>query len=111
MKNKTQIVRETAYGCYVWELPSGEILGDDGNYMLVFGTDNDEAAMKAITQAARHYGYPEGRVVFWPDVRPVSNNQYDDQVARMESGLVPDPWDIASIKEEWEMLENERRRN
>lgn len=107
---KTQIVRETRYGCYVWELPSGEILGNDGNYMLVFGTDDDKNAVEALKRAAKGYGYPEGRVVFWPDVRPVSDMEHDDQVAREEAGLTPDIWDVAAIQEEWEALENERNR-
>lgn len=95
-----EVIRETGYGCYVWELPNGEVLGQDDQFMLVFGTDGDQGAVKAITDAARHYGFPEGKAVFWPDVRPVSDEEFESQMDRAEQGLTPDPFDIAAIREE-----------
>lgn len=103
-----QVIRETGYGCWVWELPTGEILGQDEQFMLVFGTENDVAAKKAITDAARHYGYPDGTATFWPDVRPVSDEEYESQLERAEQGLTPDPFDIAAINEEMRALKNGR---
>ncbi len=95
-----QVIRETGYGCYVWELPTGETLGDGEQFMLVFATEGQQEAIAAITQAARSYGYPEGKAVFWPDVRPVTDEEYENQLSRAEQGLTPDPFDIAAIREE-----------
>lgn len=97
-------IQETPWGCYVWELPDGEILGDEGRPMLVFTTKGETSAIKAITDAARHYGYPEGKAVWWPDVRPVSDEEYESQLDRAEQGLTPDPFDLGAIKEEMEAI-------
>lgn len=99
-----QVIRETGYGCWVWECPDGEVVGDGEQFMLVFGTDSDQAAIKAITDAARSYGYPEGKPVFWPDVRPVTDEEYESQMSRAEEGLVPDPFDMSAINEEMQAL-------
>lgn len=94
---------------YVWQLPSGEYLGDeDGNFMYVFCEEGDKDSIKALTDAARHYGYPEGKPVYWSGRRPISDEEYQNQLERARAGLVPDPLDIAAIKEEEEAL---RRQN
>ena len=103
-KTKAVAIEETPWGCYVWQLPTGETLGEDGQFMLVFATKNDQSAIKAITQAARHYGYPEGQAVWWPDVRPISDEEFESQLDRAEQGLTPDPFDLGAIKEEMEAI-------
>lgn len=99
-----QVIEDVPYGCYVWQCPDGEFLGDGEHFMLVFATKGDTTAIKAIADAARHYGYPEGKAVWWSGVRPVSDEEYESQLSRAEQGLIPDPLDIAAIKEEAESL-------
>lgn len=95
-----QIVEEVPWGIYVWELPNGEWLGDsDGNVMQVFCMKNDRAAVNAITDAARHYGYPEGKAVWLSGHRPVTDEEYEEQVMRERLGLVPDPLDYAALRD------------
>lgn len=96
-----QVIKEVPWGVYVWQTPDGEFLGDgDGNFMLVFCEEGDRAAIKAITDAARHYGHPEGRAVYWSGRRPISDEEYEHQLAREKAGLVPDPLDIGAIRDE-----------
>lgn len=109
-----RFIKELPWGMMVWQTPDGRVLGDDnGNIMHVFCSDQDpvrmRAAEKAIADAARFYGSPEGKPVFWSGKRPISDEELEEQLARAEAGLVPDPLDYGAIKDEWEGLENERR--
>jgi hypothetical protein len=98
----------------VWELPSGEVLGNEnGDIMHIFCTDLDpvkmQEAQRILKDAARHYGFPEGRPVFWNGKRPIDDEELEHQLARARAGLVPDPLDISAIKEEEEALRHERQ--
>lgn len=99
----------------VWRCPDGEYLGDDaGNFMHVFVSNLDpalmEAAKKALADAARFYGHPEGRPVFWAGVRPIDDEELEHQKARAAAGLIPDPLDIAAIREEERYLKSQNDR-
>lgn len=108
-----RFVEEVPYGMYVWEIEEdGEtkILGDgDGNIMNVFCMKGDRKALDAITQAARHYGYPDGKAVWWSGKRPISDEEYEEQLARERMGLTPDPFDYAAIKDEERALRQNGR--
>lgn len=97
-----QVIKEVIWGVYVWQTPDGEFLGDDnGNFLLTdLTTEDNPAAIKAITDAARHYGFPEGRPVYWSGKRPITDEEYEHQLAREQAGLVPDPLDIGAIRDE-----------
>ncbi len=96
-----QVVKEVPWGVYVWQCPDGEFLADDsGNFMLVFCEEGNRQAIKAITDAARFYGFPEGKPVYWSGRRPISDEEYEHQLSRAAAGLVPDPLDIGAIKDE-----------
>lgn len=96
-----QIIEEVPYGMYVWECPDGEVLGDDeGNVMNVFCMKGDRKAIDAITQAARHYGFPEGKVVWWSGKRPITEEELQEQQTREKLGMIPDPLDYGAINDE-----------
>lgn len=96
-----QFVDEYSFGIYVWELSDGSVLGDgDGHIMNVFGTRNDRRAINAITQAAKSYGFPDGKPVFWQGKRPITDEEYEEQRMREKFGLVPDPLDYGAINDE-----------
>lgn len=106
-----QFIKEVPWGVYVWQTPDGEILGDeDGNFMLVFCEEGNRAAIKAITDAARHYGFPEGKPVYWSGKRPITDEEYEHQLARERAGLVPDPLDIGAIRDEERALREQNGR-
>jgi hypothetical protein len=96
-----QVIKEVPWGVYVWQCADGEFLADDsGNFMLVFCQEGDRKAIKAITDAARFYGYPDGKPVYWSGRRPISDEEYEHQLARAKAGLTPDPLDIGAIRDE-----------
>lgn len=103
-------VKEAPWGMYVWQTPDGEYLADEqGRFMHVFCEEGNRAAIKALTDAAKGYGFPEGRAVYWSGKRPISDEEYEHQLARAQAGLVPDPLDMGAIKDEMEGLRNERQ--
>src|SRR5689334_4920980 len=96
-----QVIKEVPWGVYVWQCPDGEFLADDaGNFMLVFCEEGNRLAIKAITDAAKYYGYPEGKPVYWSGKRPISDEEYEHQLARAKAGLTPDPLDVGAIRDE-----------
>lgn len=96
-----QVVEEVRYGMYVWQTPDGEVLGDeDGNVMNVFCMKGDRKAIDALTQAARHYGFAEGKPVWWSGKRRITDEELEEQQLRAKFGLEPDPLNYAAIKDE-----------
>lgn len=96
-----QQVEEVPYGMYVWRLPDGEVLGDgDGNIMNVFCMKGDRKAIAAITDAARHYGFPEGAPEWWSGKRRITDEELEEQQMRERLGLIPDPLDIGALRDE-----------
>lgn len=96
-----QVIEETSWGMYVWQTPDGEVLGDaDGNIMNVFTTKGNRKSIQALADAARHYGFPEGKAVWWPGKRRITDEELEEQQARERWGLVPDPLDIGALRDE-----------
>ena len=104
MKLETKGVRaveEVPYGIYVWRCSDGEVLGDgDGNIMNIFCIKGDRDAIRKITEAAKYYGFTEGEPEWWSGQRPVSDEEFQEQITRQKLGLVPDPLDHGAIMDE-----------
>jgi len=99
-----QEVDEYSWGVYVWEIEEDGLkkvlADDDGNFMLIFSTKGDREKIKKLADAARHYGFPEGRPVFWSGKRPITDEEYQEQLMREKLGLVPDPLDVGALRDE-----------
>lgn len=90
------------YGVYVYRCEDGEYLGDgDGNLMMRFGLRRDAAkCSRIIIEAARHYGFGNGKVEFWAGQRPVTDEEFEEQMQRVKWGLTPDPYDMSAVLDE-----------
>lgn len=96
-KNRTSVVEETDIGVYVWEMPDGSWVADEeGNWMLIQAKKGDLKRIAQLRDAAVSYGINEGRAVFLAGHRPISQEEYEEQRARLALGLVPDPEDAYS---------------
>lgn len=94
-------IDEVPYGIYVWETPDGRWVGDaEGHYMNIFSTKGDQEKIKALRDAARAHGIYEGKAVFLSGQRPVTDEEYEEQLLRMQWGLIPDPKDVPAHIEE-----------
>lgn len=102
-----QIIEEVPYGVYVWQFEDGSFAGDsDGNFMLIPSAKGDQKKIELLRQAAKHYGFDEGTPVYWTGKRPITDEEYEEQLARERLGLVPDPLDYGAIKDEMRNLKN-----
>lgn len=97
-----QIVDDTRFGVYLWMLPDGTFLNDgSGNFLSLNGERGDIIKMNKMARAAKSYGYPDGRAVFYADRRKVTDEEYAEQKRRLIDGYVPDPeWDYGSIRDD-----------
>lgn len=104
MKLKTtrkEIVEEYDHGLWAWETLDGQLLGDEeGNIMNTPGNRHDPEAVKRITDAARFWGFQEGKAVFLQGKRQISDEEFAEQKAREAMGLVADPFDLGAINDE-----------
>jgi len=101
VKHKTSIVTgETDIGIYVWQLPNGDFLVDeDLNVLSINARRGDLRAMANISKVARNLGF-EGQAVFAEGHRKISDEEFEEQKWRMAQGLIPDPLDIGSYKDD-----------
>lgn len=110
-----EIIKEVPWGMLVWQCESGEFAADqDGSLMYVFLDDRNpkrlEASVKALTEAAKSYGFPPGKPQFLSGRRPISDEELENQLARADAGLIPDPLDIGAIRQEARALRHENAR-
>lgn len=109
MKNvRRQIVAETDMGLYVWVTDDGKLIVDEEGRQLSIPAKR--GSMKAIN-LLRDYAYgflgdmgmeKNGRAVFLPGHRQITDDEYEEQVQRQKWGLVPDPYDVPAMEEELE---------
>lgn len=87
-------------GIYVWEMPDGRIVADeDGNFLSISSMYGDIKRMSELKAAAQSYGLEGGQAKFMPGYRKVTDEEYEYQKERLNSGLIPDEYDLAAVKE------------
>jgi hypothetical protein len=99
-KAKVQIVSEdfSEFGTYVWIKSNGKPFTDGSNNALsIESRKNDEARIKELKDAAAYWGEPEGRPVFYPNTRKISDETYSEQIDRMKQGLIPNMNDLGAV--------------
>ena len=91
----------TDWGVYVWRNKSnGRIFRDDDNNVLNIPSRRmDIAKMKIISDAAAHYGEPEGEAVFIPGAQRATDSEYTNQIERMKSGELPTMNDFNAVRD------------
>jgi hypothetical protein len=99
-KTRVRVIEEkfSDAGIYVWQLPSGKYFTDgEGNALSIESMINDTAKIKELTEAAAYYGQPDGKPVFFSNVRKISDEEYSEQQDRMAQGLIPSANDLGAL--------------
>lgn len=99
-KPRIQVIKEefSLFGTYVWMKPNGKPFTDgQGNALSIEGMKDDKAKIKELSDAAKYWGQPEGRAVFYPNMRKISDEEHSEQVDRMAQGLIPSMNDLGAV--------------
>ena len=97
---KVQVIEEnfSNFGTYVWHKPNGKAFTDgQGNALSIESMRNDQSRIKELEDAAKYWGQPEGKAVFYPNMRKISEEQHSEQVDRMAQGLLPNMNDLGAL--------------
>lgn len=97
---KVQVIEEnfSLFGTYVWMKPNGKPFTDgSGNALSIEGMKDDKARIKELADAAKYWGQPDGRAVFYPNMRKISDEEHSEQVDRMNNGLIPSMNDLGAV--------------
>lgn len=83
------------FGVYLWKMPNGSYIADeDKNFLSIASEFGDTRRIAELKNAVRSFGIEEGHEQFFPGHRKVSDEEYEEQLARAASGLVPDQYDV-----------------
>jgi hypothetical protein len=86
------------WGLYFWRLPSGHLFKDDEGRMLnIPSIKNDLGQMAKLRQAAAHYGQPDGEPWFYAGVNRATDEEYEEQLERLDAGMIPSLNDLGAI--------------
>ena len=99
-KAKVQIVEEefSNFGTYVWIKANGKAFTDgNGSVLSIESYKNDKERIQKLMDAASYYGEPDGRAVFYPNTRQISEEEHSEQMDRMKQGLLPNMNDLGAV--------------
>lgn len=99
-KTKIQVIKEhySDAGIYVWQLPTGKYFTDgEGNALSIESMVNDQSKITELSQAAAYYGKPEGKAVFFSNVKKISDEEHSEQLDRMINGYIPSQNDLGAL--------------
>jgi hypothetical protein len=99
-ETKIQVVEEnfSNFGTYVWHKPSGKAFTDgEGNALSIESMRGDTGRIKELEDAAKYWGQPEGKAVFYPNMRKISEEAHSEQLDRMTQGLLPSMNDLGAV--------------
>ncbi len=98
-KSRVRAIPQSKYGVCVWEIKddTGVYLSDgDNRYLSLEGKLGEIVVEEKMRKAAGHYlgdRVKEGRPVWLPAFRKISDMEHDDQMDRLLSGKIPDEID------------------
>ena len=105
---KKEIIEDSVLGIYVWEMPDGRWIGDDdGNFLSVTSKKGNRSRIDALAREVSSYGIYEGQPKFLSARRKINDEEFAEQEQRLKWGLVPDPFDIGSYKDDIKSLKRE----
>jgi len=100
VKNVRRQVIEKKYnwGLYVYKKSNGKWFTDgEGNVLNIESMRGDLSKMSQLKDAAKYYGDPgDGDAVFVPGLTRVTNEEYSEQLDRMQQGLIPSMNDLGA---------------
>ena len=86
------------WGLYFWKLPDGHLFkNEEGDPLNIPSIKGDERQIQKLREAAAYYGQPEGTPWFYAGLARATDEEYAEQVDRLNAGLIPSLNDIGAI--------------
>lgn len=86
------------WGMYFWRLPDGHLFGDgEGRLLNIPSVKGDIGQMAKIKEAAAHHGRPEGEPWFYAGAGRATDEEYQEQLDRLDEGLIPSLNDFGAV--------------
>lgn len=88
-------VQESGFGICLWRFPDGSyIMDNEQNYLSAQGTVGDKVVEHKMTRAALSLGVSDGEPFWLPGFRKITTNEWEDQMALLQDGEIPDAVDV-----------------
>lgn len=86
------------WGLYFWRLPDGHLFKDDeGRLLNIPSIRNDIGQIAKLREVARSYGQPDGTPWFYAGIGRATDEEYQEQLDRLDQGLIPSLNDIGAV--------------
>lgn len=101
MSNFKAVDEGIPYGVYIWRINGKAIVDENFNYLVAPARRGDLNAIAKLTSFVRNeLGITEGEATFEEGARPISEEEWEDQMDRMKNGETPDPYDLGNLIDE-----------
>ena len=87
-----------AWGLYFWRLRDGHLFTDgDGRPLNIPSVQGDIGQIAKLREAATHYGQPDGEPWFYAGINRATDDEYQEQLDRLDQGLIPNLNDFGAV--------------
>ena len=102
MSNVKAVDQGIPYGVYTWRINGRTVVNENREHLIAPARKGDLRAIKRLKDFVNNVlDIHEGEAVFVEGARPVSQEEWEDQMARLQNGQVPDPYDLGSLIEDY----------
>lgn len=94
----TVLDKQYDWGIYFWKKANGKALTDgSGSVLNIPSHRGDAIQINKLRQEAKALGHEDGSYEFMPGVERISDEEYSEQVDRMNQGLIPNMNDLGAV--------------
>lgn len=100
--NKPKIVDQgIKYGVYTWRINGKPLVNENYEYLVAPARRGDVRAIARLKKYVNEeFGIFEGEAVFEEGARPISQQEWEEQMDRLMNGETPDPYDLGALVED-----------
>lgn len=89
------------YGVYIWRINGKALVDENFNYLVAPARRGDLKAIAKLTDFVhKELNIFEGGPVFEEGARPISEGEFEEQMARLQAGETPDLYDLGNLIDE-----------
>lgn len=102
----TVIDKHYDWGIYVWIKANGKPFTDgQGGVLNIPSHRGDGLQLEKLRREAAALGQGDGHAEFFPGMARISDEEYSEQVERMQQGLIPNLNDLGAVMDAKRTLE------